>query len=301
VRPLSTAPVVCADAAHVDRLAVALLENRRLARPGLKVDVSSGLGRRLGVASVGGGPADVIVLALGPGGGLDGELARLLRCRELWLLATGAEHADGLHAALAAPPDPAAPASLLRAHPRLTVLCDPAAATRLPGAPQRAGDHVAIVLGHRWPGLSAEHLISHESLERLQRAERLVRRTPTRAALLTGYTSTAGLSEAEQMALAWRDPAVPFLLKVAGRDTAENATRSLPLLLALGGVRRVSVVTSAWHVRTPWFFAPYRRYGLEVTVRREWRGGAFVPMLADELRKAPFAPAERQRAWEAVR
>jgi uncharacterized SAM-binding protein YcdF (DUF218 family) len=51
---------------------------------------------------------------------------------------------------------------------------------------------------------------------------------------------------------------------VAGRDTAENATRSLPLVLALGGVRRVSVVTSAWHVRAPWFFAPYRRRGLRV-------------------------------------
>jgi hypothetical protein len=54
--------------------------------------------------------------------------------------------------------------------------------------------------------VSAEHRISHESLERLQRAERLVRRTPTRTALLTGYTSTAGLSAAEQMALARRDP-----------------------------------------------------------------------------------------------
>ena len=50
------------------------------------------------------------------------------------------------------------------AHPRLTVLCDPPAAARVPNAAQRAGDHVAIVLGHRWPGVSAEHRISHESL-----------------------------------------------------------------------------------------------------------------------------------------
>jgi hypothetical protein len=299
--PLTTAPVVCADAPHADRLAVALLDNRRLARPALRVDLATGLAARLGVASAGGGPADVSVLGLGADEGLDGDLAQLLRCRELLLLVTGAEHADGLHAALAGPPDPAAPASLLRAHPRFIVLCDPPAATRLPGAAHRAGDHVAIVLGHRWPGVSAEHRISHESHERLHRAEQLVRRTPTRAALLTGYTATGGLSEAEQMALAWRDAAVPFLLEVAGRDTAENATRSLPLLLALGGVRRVSVVTSAWHVRTPWFFAPYRRYGLEVTVRREWRGGGFVRMLADELGKARQAPAERRRAWAVVR
>jgi hypothetical protein len=299
--PPTTAPVVCADAPHADRLVVALLDNRRLARPALRVGVPTGLAARLGVASDAGGHADVSVLGLGAHEGLDDDLAQLMRCRELLLLVTGAEYADGLHAALVGPPDPAVPASLLRAHPRLTVICDPPAAARLPGAAHRAGDHVAIVLGHRWPGVSAEHRISHESHERLHRAEQLVRRKPTRAALLTGYTATGGLSEAEQMALAWRDPAVPFLLEVAGRNTAENATRSLPLLLALGGVRRVSVVTSAWHVRTSWFFAPYRRYGLDVTVRREWRGGEFMRMLADELGKSRHAPAERRRAWAEVR
>ena len=85
--------------------------------------------------------------------------------------------------------------------------------------------------------------------------------------MLTGYTHTAGLSEAEQMGLEWTVPAVPVLLEVAGRNTAENASRSLPLVLAQGGVRRVSVVTSAWHLRTPYFFAPYRAYGLDVRVR----------------------------------
>jgi hypothetical protein len=300
VPPLTTAPVVCADAAHVDRLAVALLQNRRLARPALGLDVPARLAARLGIQPAGEGAADIAVLGLDAGEGLDGDLAPLLRCRELLLLATGPRHADAVHAALVGPPDPAAPASLLRAHPRLTVLCDPPAATRVPGGAQRAGDHVAIVLGHRWPGVSSEHRISHESLERIQRAEKLVRRMPTRAVVLTGYTSTGGLSEAEQMALAWRDPPVPFLLEVAGRNTAENATRSLPLLLALGGVRRVSVVTSAWHVRTPWFFAPYGRYGLDVRFRREWRGGSFLRMLADELRKARHAPATRRRAWRAL-
>ena len=296
--PLTTAPVVCADATHVDRLTVALLDNRRLARGVLRVDLSASLATRLGVTPAGERPADVAVLELDAGEVLD--LARVLRCHEVLLLATGAVRADGLHAALVAPPDPDAPTSLLRAHPRLTVLCDPPAAARLPGGEHRAGDHVAIVLGHRWPGVSAEHRISRESLERLHRAEQLVRRTPTRAVVLTGYSATGGLSEAEQMALAWRDPAAPFLLEVAGRDTAENATRSLPLLLALGGVRRVSVVTSAWHVRAPWFFAPYRRYGLHVTLRREWRGRGFVRMLADELGKVPQAPAARRRAWRAA-
>ena len=71
-------------------------------------------------------------------------------------------------------------------------------------------------------------------------------------------------------------------------------------MLALGGIRRVSVVSSAWHVRTPWFFAPYGRYGLDADWVREWRGGDFARMLADELRKARVAPGARRRAWRSV-
>jgi hypothetical protein len=166
----------------------------------------------------------------------------------------------------------------------------------------RAGagpDHVAIVLGHRDPD-SVQHRASHESFERLHRAAGIVRREPTRAVILTGYTSTGGLTEAEQMALAWSCPDVPLLLEEAGRDTAENASRSLPLVLALGGIRRVTVVTSAWHLRAPYFFAPYRGHGLHVRNRREWRGGSFLHGVLDELRKAPRAPAERRRAWAAA-
>jgi hypothetical protein len=37
-----------------------------------------------------------------------------------------------------------------------------------------------------------------------------------------------------------------------------------------------------------------------VTYRREWRGGGLLRMLADELRKAPSAPADRRRAWRAL-
>ena len=97
-----------------------------------------------------------------------------------------------------------------------------------------------VVLGHREPGISAEHRISAESRARLRHA-RASRRagTPVRAAILTGYTSTGGLSEAEQMKGAWDEHDAPALLEVAGRNTAENASRSLPLLLALGEVRRV--------------------------------------------------------------
>jgi glucosamine-6-phosphate deaminase len=233
--------------------------------------------------------------------GLTTGLGTLLACRELLLLVTGPGKAGILRDVLTGVPSPERPASLLRAHPRLTVVCDPEAASALAPAAGRGSDHAVIVLGHREPGVSAEHRISRESLERIQRAERLVRRDPARAVVLTGYSSTGGLSEAEQMAVAWRDPDVPFLLEVAGTDTARNATRSLPLVGALGGIDRVTVVTSFWHLRAAYFFAPYADHGIDVRVRHEWRGLGWPRLLASELVKLPRAPRERRRAWAQAR
>ena len=181
------------------------------------------------------------------------------------------------------------------------MICDRAAAGLLAPSPQHSSDRVLVVLGHREPGISAEHRISFESRARLRHARRLAEDGPFRAAVLTGYTSTGGLSEAEQMKGAWDEHAAPALLEVAGRNTAENASRSLPLLLALGDVRRVVVVTSAWHLRTPWFFAPYRRFGF-----RGRLPGVVRPrgLAADAARGAAGLPAARRQrsvAMAAVR
>jgi uncharacterized SAM-binding protein YcdF (DUF218 family) len=153
-----------------------------------------------------------------------------------------------------------------------------------------------VVLGHREPGISPEHRISAESRARLRRALDIARRTPVRAAVLTGYTSTGGLSEAEQMKTTWDEHVAPALLEVAGRNTAENASRSLPLLLALGDARQITVVSSAWHIRVPWFFAPYRRFGLRVSYRASFIGGDWPRMLREELRQARRARTDRQAA-----
>jgi glucosamine-6-phosphate deaminase len=224
-------------------------------------------------------------------------LGSLLSARELLLIATGEARSPALRATLIDPPSTAMPASLLRAHPRLTVLCDRNAARDLP--PHRGGHHVCVVLGHREPAISVEHRISHESLGRLHRGEWVARRHPTLAAVLTGYTSTGGLSEAEQMRAAWSVADVPPLLEVAGRDTAENASRSLPLVLALGDARRVTVVTSAWHLRAPYHFQAWREHGLEVAFAFDWRGD-WPRMIAHELRGLRTVRAERRRALAAM-
>jgi glucosamine-6-phosphate deaminase len=225
----------------------------------------------------------------------------LLTARELLLIVTGADKAAALQQALEAPVGPDVPASLLRAHPCLTVICDRAAAEGLRPAAGRASDQVAVVLGHREPGVSAEHRISAHSRARLARAVRLCRDTPVRAVVLTGYTHTGGLSEAEQMQREWPVPDVPVLLEVAGRNTAENASRTLPIVLALGVAERVSVVTSLWHLRAPYFFAPYRAFGLELTMRpaRPLRG--WPHLLAEELGGLPGMARQRRAAMDAVR
>jgi glucosamine-6-phosphate deaminase len=225
----------------------------------------------------------------------------LLAARELLLIVTGSDKAVALEQALEGPIGSDVPASLLRGHPCLTVLCDRAAAAGLRPVSGRESDHVAVVLGHREPGVSAEHRISAHSRARMNRAVRLCRETPVRAVVLTGYTHTGGLSEAEQMQREWPLPDTPVLLEVAGRNTAENASRTLPIVLALGAMERVSVVTSLWHLRAPYFFAPYRAFGLELDMRpaRPLRG--WPHLLAEELGGLAGIARQRRMAMAAVR
>jgi hypothetical protein len=229
-------------------------------------------------------------------------LRTLLAARELLLIVTGAEKAEALHAALEGPMGPASPASLLRGHPCLTVLCDREAGRRLRPTASRDSAHVAIVLGHREPGISAEHRISaHSRAPGWPRAAALCRQTPVRAVLLTGYTHTDGLSEAEQMGREWPLADVPVLLEVAGRNTAENASlvaahRPRP---RRGGARQRRDV--AWHLRAPYFFAPYRRFGLELRLcpARPLRGS--VHLLAEELGGLAGMARQRRAAMDAIR
>jgi glucosamine-6-phosphate deaminase len=228
-------------------------------------------------------------------------LRTLVAARELIMLVSGEAKAPALRAMLEGPATPETPASLLREHPRLTVICDAGAASLVRPAPGRRSDRVLIVLGHRDPGSSPGDRVSGESWARLRRARRLAQAEPPRAVILTGYSRTPdGLSEAEQMKERWSDAEAPALLEDAGRNTAENASRSLPLIRAIGEVRRVTVVTSGWHLRAPYFFAPYRLFGLRLSFA--WTlHGRWGRMLAHELREAPAMRRERRGALAAMR
>ncbi len=227
-------------------------------------------------------------------------LGTLLEARELIMLVSGGAKAEALRAMLEDDAGPALPASLIRDHPRLTIVCDAAAAKLLRRRRGAESDRAIIVLGHREPGRSAEHRISDESRARLQRAMRECRAEPPCLVVLTGWTRTGGLSEAEQMKAEWPLREVPALLEEGGRNTAENASRSLPIIRAVGQIRRVTVVTSAWHVRAPYFFAPYRGLGLELSFRTTSHGD-WPRMLLEELRGLPRMSAQRRRALAEMR
>jgi glucosamine-6-phosphate deaminase len=227
-------------------------------------------------------------------------LRTLLGARELLMLVSGSAKAGALQAMLEGEQGPGCPASLLRDHPRLTVICDTAAAGLLRPRPSWSSDRAIIVLGHREADVSPEHRISDESRARLRRAERECRRDPPRVVILTGYARTGGLSEAEQMETEWALPDVPALLEDAGRNTAENASRSLPIVRATGDIRRVTVVTSSWHVRAPYFFAPYRLFGLRLSFRSTPHG-SWPRMLWHELRNLPALRRERRVAMAEMR
>jgi hypothetical protein len=157
-----------------------------------------------------------------------------------------------------------------------------------------------VVLGHRDASTNPEHRISGESRARLRRAAQECLRDPPRAVVLTGYTRTGGFSEAEQMEAEWSVPDVPAVLEDAGRNTAENASRSLPIVRAMGDIRRVTVVTSSWHIRAPYFFAPYRLFGLRLSFRSTPHG-SWPRMLAHELRNLPIMRRERRQAMAEMR
>jgi glucosamine-6-phosphate deaminase len=227
-------------------------------------------------------------------------LRTLAGARELLMLVSGRAKAPALRAMLERPQSTDCPASLLRDHPRLTVVCDEEAASLLHPRPGWSGDRALVVLGHREPGRSPEHRISNESRARLRRAARECAEDPPRAVILTGFTRSRGLSEAEQMEAEWALPDVPALLEDAGRDTSENASRSLPIIRAIGEIRRVTVVTSAWHLRAPYFFAPYRTLGLRL--RFAWTAhGDWPRMLWHELWSLPAARRARRRAMAEMR
>ena len=106
----------------------------------------------------------------------------------------------------------------------------------------------------------------HERLADLVRAaERIADETAVDVVVFTGWARRGGLTEAEQMRAGWHGPEVELVLEPTASSTAENAARTLPLLLERS-VKRAFVVCAPLHLyRTRFFFTRlYGAYGIAV-------------------------------------
>jgi uncharacterized SAM-binding protein YcdF (DUF218 family) len=160
-----------------------------------------------------------------------------------------------------------------------------------------AGQPTAIVVpGHGDLDLDGAHRITRRCLRLVREAERLVSAGGADAVVFSGWSSTGGPSEAEQMRDAWSGPDVELVVEPTARNTAENAARTLPLLRDRGIARAVVVCAPTHLARTRLLFGRlYRSAGLEVAFRTP----AVAPSLraiAWELAAFPLLPAQLRAA-----
>jgi uncharacterized SAM-binding protein YcdF (DUF218 family) len=148
-----------------------------------------------------------------------------------------------------------------------------------------AGARRAIVVpGHRTLGSDGVHRISGRCIRLVREAEELVTAAGADVVVFSGWSSSGGPSEAEQMRDEWRGPAAELVVEPTATNTAENAARTLPLLLEREVGSAVVVCAPAHLPRARLIFGRlYRGAGVDVA-----------------FRAAPLAPTVRSIAWEVV-
>ena len=147
------------------------------------------------------------------------------------------------------------------------------------------GERTAIVVpGHRTLGSDGVHRISGRCIRLVREAEGLVSSAGAEVVVFSGWSSSGGPSEAEQMRDAWQGPEAELVVEPTATNTAENAARTLPLLRERGVDRAVVVCTPTHLPRARQLFGRiYRSAGVDVA-----------------FHAAPLAPTLRSVAWELV-
>jgi hypothetical protein len=159
---------------------------------------------------------------------------------------------------------------------------------------------------HDWalvvPGHSRRGRMSGRCRALLERAAGLAEERVPRAIVFSGWATSTGPSEAEQMLHGWpgrRD--VELLAETTAASTAQNASRTLPLLLDRG-VREATVVCAPLHrARVAYFFGGlYAAFGIRCDVCVA-RAAPTPPALAWELAAATVARRQRRAALAELR
>jgi uncharacterized SAM-binding protein YcdF (DUF218 family) len=136
-----------------------------------------------------------------------------------------------------------------------------------------------VVLGSSWSDRDGSYRIRLLVAE----AERTAGRLGAGLVVFSGWSPGGGASEAEQMRVLWRgSPAVEVVVEETASTTAENAARTLPLLLDRGVTEAVVICTPLHLLRARWIFRRvYGRHGVAV-----------------RFRPARVAPTPGALAWE---
>jgi uncharacterized SAM-binding protein YcdF (DUF218 family) len=101
--------------------------------------------------------------------------------------------------------------------------------------------------------------IGSSCLGLVREAEQLADALPAETVVFSGWSPGGGTPEAEQMRAAWQGADVELVVEPTAAVTAQNASRTLPLLLERGISRAVVVCTPLHRFRTRFFFS--RLYG----------------------------------------
>jgi uncharacterized SAM-binding protein YcdF (DUF218 family) len=160
-----------------------------------------------------------------------------------------------------------------------------------------AGSRTAIVVpGHGWLDLAGVHRISGRCLRLVREAEQLVSSAEADVVVFSGWSPTGGPSEAEQMRDAWHGPPVELVVEPTAASTAENAGRTLPLLLEREVSDAVVVCAPPHFLRTRLVYRRlYRGSGVEVAFRVA-RLAPTIQAVAWELAAFPFLPLQLHAA-----
>jgi uncharacterized SAM-binding protein YcdF (DUF218 family) len=114
-------------------------------------------------------------------------------------------------------------------------------------------------------------------------AERTARRLEVDVVVFSGWSPNDGPSEAERMRALWRGPPrVELVVEKTASTTAQNAARTLPLLVEHGVTEAVVICAPSHFLRARWIFRNvYAPHGVAV-----------------QFRIAPIAPTPGALVWE---
>jgi uncharacterized SAM-binding protein YcdF (DUF218 family) len=162
-------------------------------------------------------------------------------------------------------------------------------------------ERVIVVLGYHEIGDDGSHGISRICLAAVRRAETLAEEAAPRAVIFTGWSSSGGPPEAEQMAAQWqgrRD--VPLLCEPRAVNTAENAVRSLELVRTIEGATEIVLVCSIRHFpRVRFLFERlYRGHGYTTRYRYVYRPLPSLALVRHELSSITRMARDRRRALQ---